>query len=606
MRNYTITLLAAWLLPICLAAQVRWEMGLFGGASGYLGDLNPKQYPILAEIQPAMGLSLSRYLTPSFSLKFSGIAGQISGDDQNFPVSGGHRDRNFAFLTRYYGGDLRLVWDPFGKSHYPEVKYRYKARTTPYFFAGYGLMQFDPKPDYRLFDRALEEIPQKVYDDQRATQASQLPNIPFGGGLRFDFNRKTSLAFEGTLRYLNSDMLDGVSLSGKPNNNDWVINAGANLLIRLGQSDSDGDGFVDKIDKCPRLKGVQSAWGCPDEDEDGVEDAEDACLGMKGTIATAGCPDADGDGFMDSADKCPKDYGFPETEGCPDRDNDCFPDATDPCPDLAGPIAYGGCPDSDLDSIPDHLDACPDKLGLAEYKGCPEPDTDGDGIIDKKDRCPEIADTTNVYGCPDTDRDSLIDLDDRCPDLAGTLANKGCPDTDGDSLVDLDDRCPTLPGKPEQAGCPDQDGDGVVDIDDPCPEVGGVEKMRGCPEIKKEDVAILLKAQKQVRFKTGSAILLPESKKILDQVVALMGRYPEYFLSIAGHTDSQGKDDFNLTLSKKRAKACVDYLLAKKVATERMVHDGFGETKPIADNATAAGRLQNRRVEFVLDVKALK
>jgi outer membrane protein OmpA-like peptidoglycan-associated protein len=245
-------------------------------------------------------------------------------------------------------------------------------------------------------------------------------------------------------------------------------------------------------------------------------------------------------------------------------------------------------------------------LGITEYKGCPEPDTDGDGIIDKKDRCPEIADTTNIYGCPDTDRDSLIDLDDRCPDLAGTLANKGCPDTDGDSLVDLDDRCPTLPGRPEQTGCPDQDGDGVVDIDDPCPEVGGVEKMRGCPEIKKEDVAILLKAQKQVRFKTGSAILLPESKKILDQVVALMGRYPEYFLSIAGHTDSQGKDDFNLTLSKKRAKACVDYLLAKKVATERMVHDGFGETKPLADNATATGRLQNRRVEFVLDVKALK
>lgn len=81
-----------------------------------------------------------------------------------------------------------------------------------------------------------------------------------------------------------------------------------------------------------------------------------------------------------------------------------------------------------------------------------------------------------------------------------------------------------------------------------------------------------------------------------------MLRYPAYQLSIQGHTDSQGKDEFNLNLSKKRAKSCYDYLLLRSIDAKRIEHDGLGETKPIASNKTAQGRVLNRRVEFVLDV----
>jgi len=113
----------------------------------------------------------------------------------------------------------------------------------------------------------------------------------------------------------------------------------------------------------------------------------------------------------------------------------------------------------------------------------------------------------------------------------------------------------------------------------------------------------LERAIKLVQFETGKDVLLQKSYAVLDEVVSVMNQYSEYSLNIAGHTDNQGDDKLNQELSERRAKRCYDYLVSKGVAATRMAHAGYGETKPVADNKTADGRSQNRRVEFELYVK---
>ncbi len=187
--------------------------------------------------------------------------------------------------------------------------------------------------------------------------------------------------------------------------------------------------------------------------------------------------------------------------------------------------------------------------------------------------------------------------------MKGVTSAKGCPDRDGDSVADRDDACPDKAGSAAHKGCPDTDGDGVYDNDDRCPTVAGTVALKGCPEIKKEDKAKLERAIKLVQFESGKATLLKSSLPVLDEVVSVMNQYPEYSLNINGHTDSQGDDKMNLDLSQRRAKSCYTYLEYKGIAAARMASTGLGETQPVADNKTAAGRAQNRRVVFELFVK---
>ena len=107
-------------------------------------------------------------------------------------------------------------------------------------------------------------------------------------------------------------------------------------------------------------------------------------------------------------------------------------------------------------------------------------------------------------------------------------------------------------------------------------------------------------AAQQIQFETNSSKLKAESYPILDNVVRIMGQYPDYKLSIEGHTDSQGDDALNMKLSTERAQSAAAYLISKGIDSGRLVTKGFGETMPIADNNTAEGRAQNRRVEFKL------
>ena len=110
--------------------------------------------------------------------------------------------------------------------------------------------------------------------------------------------------------------------------------------------------------------------------------------------------------------------------------------------------------------------------------------------------------------------------------------------------------------------------------------------------------AILVNLPDGVTFDVGSSSLKPEFRDTLDKIAASMVQYPESLIDVYGHTDSTGSDAFNQTLSETRARTVAGYLSARGVSAARIRSQGFGETMPIADNATDDGRRRNRRVEI--------
>ncbi len=279
-----------------------------------------------------------------------------------------------------------------------------------------------------------------------------------------------------------------------------------------------------------------------------------------------------------------------------DTDKDGVPDIEDDCPMVAGLYEVRGCPDTDSDGVPDNEDACPQVAGLYQFRGCP--DMDGDGVQDRFDQCPEIEGPINNDGCPiiDMDGDGVKDEEDECPLVAGNL--NGCPDRDGDKVKDSEDLCPNLAGSVIARGCPDLDEDGVEDSKDLCPEIAGPPESEGCPTLSAREEAIFSKASFQIKFDSGRSLLNEKSIPILNEIAAILIKYPDYHLTIKGFTDSIGSRSDNQKLSKERAKACFDYLVSKGVSESRMTYEGYGESEPIADNRYAAGREKNRRIEF--------
>ncbi len=229
-----------------------------------------------------------------------------------------------------------------------------------------------------------------------------------------------------------------------------------------------------------------------------------------------------------------------------------------------------------------------------------EKDTDGDGILDKNDKCPTVPGVAKYQGCPvpDTDGDGINDENDKCPTVKGLAKYQGCPipDTDKDGINDEEDKCPTVPGLARYQGCPipDTDGDTVNDEEDKCPTVKGTVANNGCPELGKQYNF----DNKKVLFVTGSSVLTKGSKVELEKVVKAMNEYPTLKLYVEGHTDNTGSDKINKPLSLKRASSVKAYLFSRKIAADRLLTEGFGSSKPIADNKTAKGKTANRRVEF--------
>ncbi len=237
----------------------------------------------------------------------------------------------------------------------------------------------------------------------------------------------------------------------------------------------------------------------------------------------------------------------------------------------------------------------------------PPGDADGDGVNDDLDRCPDTPAGVAVdsNGCPlDTDGDGVYDYLDKCPGTpAGIVVDSnGCPlDSDGDGVYDYLDRCPDTPAGVvvDSNGCPlDSDGDGVYDYLDECPDTPAGIKVdaKGCPIPIKEKVSIEL----SVEFEFDRADVKSVYGGHIQKVANFLKAYPKTMAEIAGHTDSKGSEQYNLKLSQKRAEQVVEHMVSQGIDAKRLKAVGHGESIPIADNATEAGRQKNRRVVAVI------
>jgi outer membrane protein OmpA-like peptidoglycan-associated protein len=149
--------------------------------------------------------------------------------------------------------------------------------------------------------------------------------------------------------------------------------------------------------------------------------------------------------------------------------------------------------------------------------------------------------------------------------------------------------------------CADQDKDGVPDSVDRCPDVAGTAEAWGCPKYEKVVVgAEKLELKEKVYFAFDKATVKPDSYPLLDQVVKVLLDNKSFYVRVEGHTDSVGTIEHNQTLSKQRAAAVTEYLAAHGVPKDHLTSQGFAASVPLDTNKTAAGRENNRRVEFVL------
>jgi large repetitive protein len=272
--------------------------------------------------------------------------------------------------------------------------------------------------------------------------------------------------------------------------------------------------------------------------------------------------------------------------------------APDPAPAPA-PTSVGT--DTDGDGIPDAQDKCPtqaeDKDGFQDEDGCVDRDNDRDGRPDVADKCPNEPETVNGF-----------QDEDGCPDQAPPKDT----DTDGDGLLDSKDKCPTQAedkdGFQDEDGCPDPDNDqdGIPDAADKCPSepetINGVKDEDGCPDEGKSKVRLesnRIVILDKVYFATAKDTILPKSFGLLKQVASVLRANPQIeLLRVEGHTDNKGNDASNLRLSQRRSDTVRAFLIREGIAAERLDAMGFGETRPVDNNKTAAGRENNRRVEF--------
>jgi OmpA-OmpF porin, OOP family len=576
------------------------EAGLMGGAMVYTGDAHCERFLLKNGLSPAGGVFLKYYLTDRFSVKANALVGKIKGDDRNYPGVE-HGTRNFSFTSSIFDVAGILEFEPWGHKRYSSGTFR--RIFSPYINIGAGFVNATPTVD---FNEANNRLLTPQIEADKAYKNYNHFSIPLGIGWKYDVSERLTIGAEASYRKPFTDYLDGISKAGNPDARDWYETGTVNLAYRF---------------KYKR-----------DADKDGVADDDDACPTEPGTLRGKGCPDQDGDGVVDKMDTCPTEMGSAALNGCPDKDSDGIADRDDNCPDYAGDAMNGGCPDQDGDGIIDMKDNCPDTKGLSAFDGCP--DTDGDGIMDKLDACPREKGLKVDNGCPakDADKDGIADRDDKCPDEAGTRENGGCPvvaatesvsssATSSSSSITSSAASTIISnvtvgsdavvvGKYVDYGSVQNLPSGTTYSGsgrevDPSSLITsrvqvGSETVSSNTIISSEETAVFDEALYGIQFETGSATITNASFGILTKVYNVMRNRTDFNFEIGGHTDNQGNSVTNQRLSESRAKAVYAFLVKRGIAASRLTYVGYGDTNPVADNASAAGRTKNRRVQFAV------
>ena len=206
-----------------------------------------------------------------------------------------------------------------------------------------------------------------------------------------------------------------------------------------------------------------------------------------------------------------------------------------------------------------------------------------------------LAGLTFSFGDGDTDGDGVKDSVDECPEVPGLENLNGCPDDDGDGIKNSADDCPLTAGIAALNGCPDADGDGVADKDDKCPTEAGPKSNNGCPLFP-----LSMLEDYDINFELEKYNIDSEDVQKLSTVIKVLLANKDAKISIEGHADNTGEESYNNPLSTNRAKSIYDYLVNVGISADNLSTKAFGESMPKATNETAEGRAINRRVEFVV------
>jgi outer membrane protein OmpA-like peptidoglycan-associated protein len=119
--------------------------------------------------------------------------------------------------------------------------------------------------------------------------------------------------------------------------------------------------------------------------------------------------------------------------------------------------------------------------------------------------------------------------------------------------------------------------------------------------VREESRGTVITIPGSVLFASGKSTLLPSAQIKLNAVAEALKDQDDRKIMVEGHTDSQGTEDFNMVLSQGRAQAVRDYLVSRGVPTDRITAQGYGLTRPVADNKSPEGRANNRRVEIIVE-----
>ena len=228
-------------------------------------------------------------------------------------------------------------------------------------------------------------------------------------------------------------------------------------------------------------------------------------------------------------------------------------------------------------------------------------DSDGDGVPDKKDHCPDLPGLIELNGCPDSDGDGVPDRSDPCPSDAG-LNGQSCPDSDNDGLTDDIDKCPSDYGPESNGGCklPDLDNDGVPNIDDRCPNESGLKKLNGCPIIP-QSLSSYLDNYGEIFFEFDSFKLNSSQIFNLSTLSNLLKKYNYINLNIDGHASFEGESSYNMILSNKRSNSVKGKLLKDGIKDIRLNLRSFGEEEPNYSDLPISEREKNRRVKISIN-----
>jgi opacity protein-like surface antigen len=472
-----------------------WEGGFFLGDTFYAKEQqlsNENHY----------GVRLGWNFKPAYELEFEYLRTQSSTPQEpsstllsGSPAFFGNPDLKFTSVSF----STRLLINPRNE----------RRRFKPYAIVGLGGINYTSNPKLDAADQG--------YHDSFT--------FLVGGGVRQRLTGHMALRGELETEYSASEIFHNEHLNVGLT---WTFGAGP-------PADSDGDGVIDLIDRCP-----DTPKGATVDPPNGKN---------------PGCPwDLDGDGVMEGIDKCPN-------------------------TPRGWPVDEKGCPtDTDGDGVPDGGDKCPDtpKGAVVRPDGCPI-DSDGDGIFDGIDKCPNTPKGATVDppdgpnpGCPhDTDKDGVPDGIDACaltPEGA-IVDEKGCPtDSDGDKVLDGIDKCPDTPKgqKIDHEGCP------RVRLDNPEPQV-----------------------LQNVKFLQGVE-LYPGTEAWIGLAVDALEYWSDVTIELGVYT-AKGESK---NLAQRRAEVLKSWLVKHGIDVKRIVAKGYGPVDFVAGNDTEEEKEKNRRVEL--------